>query len=101
MKLVGANNIFVRGPMVVSGIMYGIVSGIIALIVLAALAYWSDALLLRLAGVDIAANFSLAVNVFSTYFDQNFGELFLIIMGSGVILGGISSYIAARRYLRV
>lgn len=101
MKLVGANNIFVRGPLVVSGIMYGIVSGIIALIILAAFSYWSDTLILRLAGVDVAANFSLLVNVFSSYFNQNFGELFIVIMGSGIVLGGLSSYIAARRYLRV
>ena len=101
MKLVGANNIFVRGPLLVSGIMYGIVSGVIALVILASLAYWSDTLILRLAGVDVAANFSLAVNVFSDYFNQNFGELFAIIMGSGIVLGGLSSYIAARRYLRV
>ncbi len=101
MKLVGANNIFVRGPLLVSGIMYGIVSGVIALVVMAAAAYWSDTLILRLAGVDVAANFSLAVNVFSSYFNQNFGELFAIIMGSGIVLGGLSSYIAARRYLRV
>ena len=101
MKLVGASNIYVRGPLVVSGIIYGIVSGVIALIVMAAAAYWSDYLILRLAGVDTAANFSFAVNVFSDYFTQNFSQLFGIIMGTGVILGGISSYIAARRYLKV
>ncbi|MFA6432733.1 MAG: permease-like cell division protein FtsX [Candidatus Paceibacterota bacterium] len=101
MKLVGASNIYVRGPLVISGMMYGIVAGIIALIVIAAVAYWSDALILRFAGVDTAANFAFAVNVFSDYFTRNFGQLFGIILGSGIILGGISSYIAARRYLRV
>ena len=101
MKLVGASNVYVRGPLVVSGIMYGIVSGIIALVVLASLAYWSDTLILRFAGVDAAANFAFAVNVFSDYFSANFGQLFSIIMGSGVVLGGISSYFAARRYLKV
>jgi cell division transport system permease protein len=101
MKLVGASNIYVRGPLVVSGIMYGIISGIIALIVMAAVAYWSDTLMLRFAGVDTAQNFSFAVNVFSDYFATNFGQLFAIIMGSGIVLGGVSSYIAARRYLKV
>ena len=101
MKLVGASNIYVRGPLVVAGIMYGVVSGIITLIILAACAYWSDALILRFAGVDVAANFSFAINVFSRYFVTNFSELFLIIIGAGVILGGFSSYIAARRYLKV
>lgn len=101
MKLVGASNVYVRGPLVCSGIMYGIISGVIALVMIAALAYWSDTIILRFAGVDTAANFALVVNVFSDYFSKNFGQLFSIIMGSGIVLGGVSSYIAARRYLRV
>lgn len=101
MKLVGASNIYVRGPLVVSGIMYGILSGLITLILMAAFAYWSDAVLLKLAGVDLAANFELVVNILSDYFISNFTEIFIIIMGAGIILGGVSSYIAARRYLKV
>lgn len=101
MKLVGASNTYVRGPFVVSGIMYGIVSGIITLILMAIFAYWSDAVVLKLAGVDVASNFSLIVNVLSSYFIQNFGQIFVLIMGSGIVLGGVSSYVAARRYLRV
>jgi cell division transport system permease protein len=101
MKLVGASNIYVRGPLVVSGIMYGIVSGLITLVLTAAFAYWSDAVLLRLAGVQIASDFSSVLNVSSGYFIQNFPQFFVIIMGAGVILGGLSSYVAARKYLRV
>ena len=101
MKLVGASNIYVRGPFVVSGIMYGVISALITLALMAAAANWSDTLILRLAGVQIAADFGLIVNVLSNYFQQNFPEIFLIIMGAGIILGGVSSYIAARRYLRV
>ncbi|MEK7501745.1 MAG: permease-like cell division protein FtsX [Patescibacteria group bacterium] len=101
MKLVGASNTYTRGPFVVSGIMYGIVGGIITLILMASFAYWSDALVLRLAGVDIASNFQLVVNVLSAYFIANFSQIFLLIMGAGIVLGGLSSYIAARRYLRV
>ncbi len=101
MKLVGASNIYVRGPLVVSGIMYGILSGVITLILMAAFAYWSDALVLKFAGVQVASDFELAVNVFSRYFIQNFSQIFILIMGAGIILGGIPSYIAARRYLKV
>jgi cell division transport system permease protein len=101
MKLVGASNTYTRGPFVVAGIMYGVTSAIITLIIMAVFAYWSDSIILRLAGVDVAQNFHLIVNVLSTYFVQNFGQIFLIIMSSGIILGGLSSYIAARRYLRV
>jgi len=101
MKLVGASNIYVRGPLVVSGIMYGIVSGLITLGLMAAFAHWSDTLVLKLVGVEMAANFGLLVNILSDYFTQNLGQIFLVIMGAGIILGGVSSYIAAKRYLRV
>ncbi len=101
MKLVGASNIYVRGPLVVSGIMYGVFSGIITLILMAAFAYWSDALVLKFAGVQVASDFELAVNILSRYFVQNFGQIFVLIIGIGIVLGGIPSYIAARRYLKV
>ncbi|MFA6295604.1 MAG: permease-like cell division protein FtsX [Candidatus Paceibacterota bacterium] len=101
MKLVGASNIYVRGPLVISGIMYGVFGGIITLVFMAAFAYWSDAVILRFAGVAIASDFQLVVNVLSQYFVSNFGQIFSIIMGAGVILGGLSSYVAARRYLKV
>lgn len=101
MKLVGASNIYVRGPLVVSGVMYGIVSGAITLVLMAVFAYWSDAAILRFAGVQVASDFSLVVNILSSYFIANFGEIFVIIVGAGVILGGLSSYIAARRYLKI
>lgn len=101
MKLVGASNVYVRGPMVVSGLMYGFVSGAIALVLMAAFAYWGDDTLLKLAGVQIAADFSILVNVLSNYFVANLPEIMIIILGAGLLLGGVSSYIAARRYLRV
>jgi cell division transport system permease protein len=101
MKLVGASNIYVRGPFVVAGIMYGIASAIITLILMASFAYWSEAALIRLTGVQFAADFDLVVTVLSRYFIQNFAQIFIIIVGAGTILGGFSSYLAARRYLKV
>lgn len=101
MKLVGASNIYVRGPLVFSGIMYGLIGGLITLILMAAFAYWSDAVILKFAGVTVASDFELVVNVLSQYFISNFAEIFIIIIGAGVALGGASSYVAARRYLRV
>lgn len=101
MKLVGASNIYVRGPLVVSGIMYGVISAVLTVILMAAFAYWSDAAILRFAGVEIAADFELVVNVLSHYFQSNLSQIVLIIGGAGIILGGLSSYVAARKYLRV
>ncbi len=101
MKLVGASNYYIRGPFMVSGIMYGIISGLLTLVVLGVFAFYSDALLIRFAGVQSVNDFSMFANVFYSYFVQNFGQIFAIILGSGIILGGVSSYLAVKRYLRV
>ena len=101
MKLVGASNHYVRGPFVTSGIMYGVVAGILTLIILALFAYYTDAGIIKFAGVQGTSDFGLIINVFSTYFMNNFGQIFVIIMGSGIVLGAISSYLAVRRYLNV
>jgi cell division transport system permease protein len=101
MKLVGASNLYIRGPFMVSGVMYGIVSGLLTLVVLGAFAFYGDALLERFAGVKSIGDFSFFANVFSAYFIQNFGQIFGIIIGSGIVLGGLSSYLAVKRYLRV
>ncbi len=101
MKLVGASHLYIRGPFVISGIMYGVFSGVITLIILWSFAYYSDALFLKFSGITGVQDFSFVVNVFSNYFIANFGQIFAIIFGSGIILGGISSYMAVKRYLRV
>lgn len=101
MKLVGASNAYIRGPFVMSGIMYGIFSGLLTLVLLAIFAFYSDATIVKFAGVQGVKDFELLANVFSSYFLQNFAQIFIIIMASGILLGGISSYLAVKRYLRV
>ncbi len=101
MKLVGASNRYIRGPFVVSGMMYGIFAGVITLVVLGFFAYYSDVAITKFAGIQGAQDFSLVINIFSTYFIKNFGQIFAVIMGSGIVLGAISSYLAVRRYLNV
>lgn len=101
MKLVGASNLYIRGPFVISGIMYGIFSGLITLVLLGAFAYYSDLAIVKFFGVQGAKDFDLFVNVFSGYFLANFGQIFAIIMGSGIVLGGVSSYLSVKRYLRI
>lgn len=89
MNLVGAAHWYVRGPFMIAGILYGVVSGIIVLILLYPLTIWLGPGSERFFG-----NF----NVFS-YFVGSFPWLFLIIMGSGIVLGALSSYLAVHRYL--
>jgi cell division transport system permease protein len=101
MRLVGASNTYVRGPFVVFGIMCGVISGLLTLLILAGLVFWSGALIARLAGATVANDLSSIISIFSAYFINNFGQIFTIIMAAGIILGAVSSYLAVRRYLKV
>lgn len=90
MRLVGASEMYIRGPFVTVGIMYGLVSGIVTLIVLYPIIYWVG---------PIVADMGTGLNLFS-YYLSNFGYIFLVVVGSGVVLGAISSFLAVRKYLR-
>jgi len=101
MSLVGASRAYIRGPFVVFGVMCGVISGILTLLILAALVFWSGALIAHFAGAQVASDLASIVSIFSAYFTANFGEIFTIIMSSGIVLGAVSSYLAVRRYLKV
>lgn len=90
MRLVGASNTFIRGPFMLQGILYGLTAGLVALLILYPLLLWL--------GPGTATFFQF--NIFD-YFVTNFGRIFLIIVGSGVGLGFLSSGLAISRYLRV
>lgn len=89
MNLVGAGHWYVRGPFMVAGILYGVVSGLLVLLFLYPITLWLGPGSERFLGT---------FNVF-TYYTGSFFFLFLILMGSGIALGALSSYLAVRRYL--
>jgi cell division transport system permease protein len=89
MNIVGAGHWFVRGPFMIAGILYGTVSGIIVMTVLYPLTAWIG---------PASEQFFGTFNVF-TYFISSFPFLFMVVMGSGIVLGALSSYLAVRRYL--
>ena len=91
MRLVGASGRYIKGPFVVSGILYGIVSATLVILVFFGLTYWLG---------GISKNFFVGLDLFDFYL-KNFGEIFLIVFGSGIALGAISSYLAVRKYLRI
>lgn len=90
MKLVGASNMYVRGPFVVTGFMYGLFAAIITIIILYPIMYYVRDFTLSFAGVDLLQ-----------YYLKHFGEIFVLLVGSGILIGGISSYLAVKRYLEV
>ena len=91
MKLVGAGDSYIQGPFVFEGALYGVVSGIVTLILFYPLTLWLG---------PITEGFFNEINIFQ-YYLNNFGQIFLIIMGTGIGLGAVSSYLAVRRYLKV
>ncbi len=91
MKLVGASNWFVRGPFLLQGILSGIFAAIINLLIFFGITWkLAPQLDVYLPGSEL----------FSYYYIHIF-EIFLVLLGIGVFLGVVSSFIAVRRYLKV
>ncbi|MFO0718463.1 MAG: permease-like cell division protein FtsX [Candidatus Paceibacterota bacterium] len=91
MRLVGASAIYIRGPFVVAGIMYGVIAGLLTLGIFYPITLWLG---------SMTESFFVGINVFE-YYVSNFGEIFLVVVGSGVFVGAVSSYMAVKRYLKV
>lgn len=88
MRLVGASKMRVRGPFMIEGAIYGIIATILTLILFWPLTAW------------LGRNMTgfLGINIYD-YYVSNFFQIFVIILLSGIILGGISSSLAIRKYL--
>jgi cell division transport system permease protein len=91
MRLVGASNIYVRGPFVVMGIIYGLITAVIS-IALVTPVVWFAAPYVKL--------FIPAMDL-REYFTSHFFLLVLYQLLFGIGIGVISSFIAIRRYLKV
>lgn len=89
MNLVGAGHWYVRGPFMVAGVLYGVVSALLVLLILYPVTLWLGPGSERFLG---------SFNVFS-YYIGSFFWLFFVVMASGIALGALSSYLAVRRYL--
>jgi cell division transport system permease protein len=97
MRLVGASNPYISMPFMVSGILQGLIAGILVVLLLyPALIFYESAFypfpFFAEAGYD---------KLLFGYFVNNFPKIFGILVGSGVLIGAVSSFFAVRRYLRV
>ncbi len=89
MRLVGASKKYIQGPFIISGILVGITASLLTILLFIPISIWLG---------NQMTNF-LGINLY-TYFKSNFLQLFIIMLVSGVLLGGISSALATARYLR-
>jgi cell division transport system permease protein len=90
MRLVGATSSYISGPFIVTGVLYGIVSSLLTLILLYPTTWWAG---------PVTARFFNGINVLE-YYMSHFGQFFLIIFFSSIFIGAVSSFIAVKRYLR-
>ena len=91
MRLVGASNAYIQGPFIVTGVITGIISAILVLLLLWPATWYAE---------EKTAGWFGGFNI-ASYYAGNFPSIFLILMGSAIVLGAIASVIAINRYLKV
>lgn len=89
MRLVGAENHYIRGPFLVEGMLYGIISSVITMIIFYPMTLWVGANMTSFLGINL-----------HDYYIANFFQLFVITVVFGMFLGVVSSYWAVRTYLK-
>jgi len=90
-RLVGASNWFIRGPFMVQGIIYGVLATLICLAIFGSLSWFFSA---RVEG------YLPGLSLFNIFLN-NFWNLALIQLVSGILVGVVSGLLAIRRYLRI
>ena len=91
MRLVGASNIFTRGPYIVEGIIYGIIAGILSFAVIVPIIYGTS---------HYIKTFIPEMNLWQ-YLLSNSIKLIGLQLLFGIGLGAFSSFIAVRKYLKI
>lgn len=91
MRLVGASNWYIRGPFLVEGIIYGVIAAISTTTLLfISLYFLSPRINSLVPGSDLLG-----------WFGANFFSLLFFQAGAGILLGGVGSLVAIRKYLKV
>ncbi len=91
MKLVGASNMYIRGPFLVESSIYAFISTILAMLIFLPITYWiSSKTIVFFNGLDLFK-----------YYLNNFFALFILLLIISFVLATISSFLAMRKYLKV
>jgi cell division transport system permease protein len=91
MNIVGASRWYVRGPFIVSGVLYGVVSALVVLVILYPVVLYFGPSSERFLGTFNVAN----------YFVSHLLVFLAVLFGCGIALGALSSFLAVRRYLKM
>jgi cell division transport system permease protein len=86
MQLVGATKSFIRKPFIIYGIWHGLLGGLISVIILMGTLYLAQTQIPDLV-------------VLQSY--TEFGLVFLLVIGIGVLISGISTFLAVNKFLRL
>ena len=89
MRVVGAEKHYIRGPFLIEGMIYGLVSAFITMLIFYPISLWLGANMTDFLGINL-----------NTYYLSNFFQLFVITAVFGILLGVISSFLATRAYLK-
>lgn len=88
MRLVGASKMRVRGPFMIEGAIYGVVSTVITFLAFFPITAWLGRQMTGFFGMNLY-----------DYYISNLLQIFAIILLSGILFGVISSFLAVRKYL--
>jgi len=90
MRLVGASNIYIQGPFIVTGVITGVIAAILILLLL-----WPATWYVGMKTAGWFDGFNIA-----SYYGNHFAFIFSILICSGIVLGAIASVFAINRYLK-
>lgn len=94
MRLLGASTWYIRGPFVVETVLYGVIAAILSVVL-------CNTLFAVSASAFGASSLGLLdINFASEYFANNFWIILAAQLTIGILIGGVSSFIATRRYLK-
>lgn len=91
MRLVGASNIYIQGPFVVTGVITGVIAATTVLLLL-----WPAAWYAGMKTAGWFGGFDAA-----GYYADHFALIFSVLMLSGIVLGAVASVLAIRKYLKI
>lgn len=94
MRLLGASTNFIRGPFIVESIIYGIVSGVLSIVIVHGV-FTVSAHTFEASSLGL-----LDINFSNQYFADKYWLFVAMQLGIGILIGAISSLIATRRYLK-